>query len=119
MVVKKSHPTFAVPNYGAKKRKRVKERWRKQRGMDNKKRIKRSGYGATPKIGYKNSDTIRHLRPDGTFEFLIHNEKELNDAMLRPGTSVRFANGVSIRKKQVLQKIADSKGVNVVNRVKI
>ena len=41
IVKKKSHPNFKVPNYGAKTGRRVKARWRKQRGIDNKKRIKR------------------------------------------------------------------------------
>ena len=38
-MIKRKHPRFNVPNYGAKKRKRVMARWRKQRGVDNKKRI--------------------------------------------------------------------------------
>ena len=40
---KKTHPTFSIPNFGSKHRKRVPARWRKQRGIDNKKRIKISG----------------------------------------------------------------------------
>ena len=112
---KKKHPTFAVPNYGAKSRKRVKSRWRKQRGIDNKKRIKRSGYGAEPNIGYKNAPEVRHLRPDGTMENLVHNEAEMKACVGVPGISVRLSSTLSKRKRAIIGKMAEDNGIRVVN----
>lgn len=118
IMIKKPHPKFNIPNFGSKHRKRVKERWRKQRGIDNKKRVKRSGYGAVPNIGYKNNDGIRDLRPDGTMELLVHNEKELVSAAGKKEISVVFAHGLSKRTRLALGKVADQKGIRVVNKLR-
>ena len=56
---------------------RVKARWRKQRGIDNKKRIKKDFAGAEPTIGYKNMDSQMGLRADGNRMILVHNVAEL------------------------------------------
>ncbi len=116
MIKKKSHPTFNVPNFGAKNRSRVKARWRKQRGIDNKKREQLKGYGARPRIGYKNSESIRHARPDGKKELLVHNEKELLMVNHMENYVGRFASSLSRRKRLVLQKVADKEKIRIVNR---
>ena len=61
-MAKREKTRFTVPNFGAKNRKRVRERWRKQRGIDNHKREGKANRGATPGIGYKNSDAVRFSR---------------------------------------------------------
>ncbi len=106
---------FTVPNFGAKSRKGVKSRWRKQRGMDNHKRVMRKGYGEVPKIGYKNHKIARHAGPDGMQRILVHNERELIDAMHVPDASVILSHSLSIRKKAALQRIAEGRGIKVVN----
>lgn len=115
---KKSHPQFNVPNLGAKNRSRVQDRWRRQRGIDNKKRINRSGYGASPSIGYKNVAAIRFRRPDGTTEVLIHNENELLNLASRKDATVvaRIAHDVSRRRRIGIQRLADINKVRIVNR---
>ncbi len=115
---KKNHPKFVVPNYGAKKRKRVQYRWRAQRGIDSKKRVKKKESGASPSIGYKNSSAFRYARPDGTFEALVHNEAELRN-LISAGEkrTVVFAHDLSARKRAVLQKIAAEGKLNVANGV--
>lgn len=117
--MKKNHPTFNVPNFGAKHRKRVGERWRKPRGIDSKKRIKRSGYGALPGIGYKNSDDTRGFRPDGTVEVLIRNRKELESHTKEENVSLVLAHGISTRKRLEMQKIAEQKGLRITNRLRV
>lgn len=118
MVTKKRHAVFRVPNYGAKNRKGVKKRWRKPRGIDSKIRVEKKGHGATPKVGYKNSPEIRFARQDGTFEHLVHNERELL-AMAGDKTKVAvLAHGLSRRTWASLQKTASAKGIRIVNRKK-
>lgn len=117
-VEKRKHPRFVVPNYGAKHRKRVKNRWRTQRGADNKKRRYWAGYGASPRIGYKNTATVRFARKDGSLEVLVHNEAELL-AVPKGGRSVAvLAHSLSKRKKLELQKKASGAGISVINRVR-
>ncbi len=117
-MIKKTHPKFNIPNFGAKHMKRVKERWRKQRGIDNKKRVKRSGYGAVPNIGYKNNEQIRGVRPDGTRGVVVHNRKELESLFGKGGFSAVLAHGLSVRTRGELTRLADEKGVRVTNRLR-
>ncbi len=119
MIKKKTHPKFNVPNYGAKGRSRVKERWRKQRGIDSKKAMKKKEAGASPSIGYKNAADVRFRRPDGSVEMLIHNEKELRDVIANKGekaeVTIVFAHDLSSRKATLLHKIAESNGLRTAN----
>ncbi len=117
MIAKKKHPKFYVPNFGAPNRKRVKERWRSQRGIDSKKRVKKKELGATPSIGYKNSEKVRYARPDGSFEVLVHNQNELMAVIQSKGSNVvRFAHDLSSRKRAMLRGIADKNNVRIVNK---
>ncbi len=118
MADKKRHPKFNVPNFGAKSMKRVKARWRKQQGIDNKKRIDKQGYGATPKIGYKNSKEVRFARPEGKWEVLVHNSAELLSIQKSADKIAVFAHDLSKRKRAELQKLANSNGILVLNKVK-
>lgn len=119
MVTKKKHAVFKVPNYGAKNRKGVPERWRKPRGIDSKIRVEKKGHGATPKVGYKNHASVRFARKDGMFEHLVHNE---NDLLAIHGDKTRvavLAHDLSRRTRESLQKTADAKGIRIVNRIKV
>ncbi len=118
MIVKKRpRPHFHVPNFGAPNRSRVKDKWKRQRGIDNKMRTKKAKMGPTPSIGYKNHVGVRYARPDGSFEQVVHNEKELLEVLAMPGYSAKFAHDLSERKKAMLQKIADDKKITILNRV--
>jgi large subunit ribosomal protein L32e len=118
MIKRKGHPTFNVPNFGAKNRSRVKDRWRKPRGIDSKKREAFAEAGAVPKIGYKNRESIRFRRQDGKLERLVHNTKELQGIDAGNYTVV-IASGVSRRKRIEIQKIADSMKLKVANGIKV
>lgn len=115
---KRKHPRFNVPNAQTKNRKRVKERWRRPRGMDSKKRVHKLEAGALPGIGYKNSDTIRYARADGAFERLVHNEKELLAMKAEPGMVARLFHALSTRKRLALQKMAAEHKITIVNMTK-
>jgi len=115
-IAKKKHPKFNVPNYGAKHRKRVKERWRKQRGIDNKKRIKKSFMGAEPTIGYGNPEELKGVRASGRRAVRISNINELR-SVIEEGSSVDIilAKGLSRRKRAELAKLAHDNELHVVN----
>ncbi|MCL5101905.1 MAG: eL32 family ribosomal protein [Candidatus Marsarchaeota archaeon] len=120
-VKKKQHPKFNVPNYGAKNRLHVKSRWRKQRGQDNKKRIKKDFMGATPGIGYRNAAKDMGVRVDGKKLLLVHNMAELNDAMHNAeigSYNIVIAHDVGKRKRLEMQKVASSGNVRIVNGVR-
>ncbi len=115
---KKLHPRFNVPNAGAKNRKRVPERWRKARGVDSKKRVKRAFAGAEPTIGYRNPEEIRGIRASGKRAILVHNITELTDAMENPDIGefeVTLASQLSRRKRIEIVKAAEQNKIHVTN----
>jgi large subunit ribosomal protein L32e len=117
-IKKKVHPTFNVPNYGAKSRKRVLPRWRKQRGIDNKKRIKKDFMGAEPTIGYRNPESLRGVRVNGNRIVLVHNSDELKRLISEKkaeGFDVTIASGVSARKRIEITGLARSHKISVTN----
>ncbi len=116
---KKGHPRFNVPNAGAKSRSRVKERWRKQRGIDSKKRVKKSFAGAEPTIGYRNPESIRGIRASGNRAIMVYNTEQLREIIsgAEKGYEITLSGALSRRKKAELSKLATDNGINVTNGV--
>lgn len=114
-MTKKKKPNFNVPNY--KKKKRIKKRWRKPRGIDSKKRIRRKEFGASPRVGYKKKKSIRGKHPLGVKEVLIHNLKELAEKVneMKEKWAVRISGKVSKRSKDAIRKRAKEMKVRTLN----
>ncbi len=118
MVIKKKYKPkkFKVLNEGSKKKPgakvRVKPRWRRPRGIDNKKRIRKKSTGYTPKIGYKKPEDERGLHPLGLKEVLVHNVKEL--AHLKD-VLIRIASSVGKKKREEIRTEAKKKRLRVIN----
>ena len=107
---KKAKPNFLQLNYGTVKR--VKRSWRKPRGVDNKKRIRKAWAGAVPRVGYRNPVSLRNIHPSGLKEILVNNVAELS---LAKGKAVRIATGVGAKKRaQIISKAKEMK-LNVLN----
>lgn len=118
-MIKKTHPKFNVPNFGAKSRKRVKERWRKQRGIDNKKRTKKSFMGAEPTIGYGNPEGLRGVRASGRRLVLVHNVEQMKGINDKETYEVAIAHDVSKRKRKEIVEAAKGTGIRIVNSGKL
>ncbi len=118
MLKKKQHPYFNIPNFGAKNRKHVKARWRKQRGTDNKKRMKLASAGAEPTIGYRNPEELRGIRASGKRVIVVNNVNELKDAISRLDMNnyeITIAKPVSLRKRVEITKLAKDNRIRVTN----
>lgn len=119
-IKKRQHPRFNVPNAGARNRSRVPERWRKQRGIDSKKRVKKAFAGAEPTIGYGNPQELRGVRANGRRAMLVHNANELKSMISNQGVEefeVTLASALSRRKKMELTKLANDNKIRVTNGV--
>lgn len=99
-------------NYGF--RKQVKKSWRKPRGVDNKKRIRKAFAGASPKIGYGNSRAVKYNHPTGTREALVRNLHDLQDA-INKSVSIRIASNVGGKKRALMLNMAKEFKLKVLN----
>ncbi len=94
--------------------KRVKESWRKPKGIDSHMRLQVKGWPPIVKIGYRGPKVARHLHPSGYRDVLIHNIKELS--MLDPSRdAVRIASTVGARKRKLILEKAKELGIKVLN----
>jgi len=93
---------------------RVKESWRKPRGMDSKMRLQKKGWPPIVKVGYRGPSKARGLHPSGFQEVLVHNVEELEQ--LNPATqAARIARTVGLKKKLEIMERARELGIYVLN----
>ena len=92
------------------------DEWRKPQGGQSKLR-RHFGYRWNlPSVGYRGPREVRGLHPSGFQEVLIHNERQLEG--LDPAKqAVRVAHGVGSRKRELIEKTCDDKGLRVLNRM--
>jgi|GEM_PF-549059 len=107
---KKKKPNFIIPN--SKSIMRVPSRWRKPRGIDNKKRIRAAAHGASPRIGHKNSGLVRFMHPCGNFEVIVHNPAQLESLK---DVVIRISGSVGNKKRIAIVKRANELKLRVLN----
>jgi large subunit ribosomal protein L32e len=93
---------------------RVKDKWRKPRGVSSKMRRRMRGWPRIVSIGYGAPRAIKGLHPSGFREILVYNEKELEG--LNPHRdAIRIAHTVGMRKRRLILEKARQLGLKVLN----
>ncbi len=93
---------------------RLKENWRKPKGLDNKVRKSFKGWPRLVKVGYRGPVAARGLHPSGFRDVLVDNLKGL-DGLNPEIDAVRLASTVGARKRQEIINRADELGLKVLN----
>jgi large subunit ribosomal protein L32e len=92
------------------------DEWRKPQGGQSKLR-RHFGYRWNlPSVGYRGPRAVRGIHPSGFQEILIHNERQL-EGLDAAKQAVRIAHGVGTRKRELIEKACDAKGLRVLNRM--
>merc|ERR1712043_16497 len=95
---------------------KVKQNWRKPKGIDNRVRRRFKGQFLMPNIGYGSNKKTKHICPDGYKKFLIHNIKELEVLMMQNKTfSAEIAHNVSSKKRKTIVERAQQLSIRITN----
>lgn len=94
--------------------KRVKENWRRPRGIDSKMRKKVKGWPKSPSKGYRGPKIARGLHPSGYKEIRVNNADKIDD--INPETqAIRIAHTVGMKKRVEITAKANEKGIYILN----
>jgi large subunit ribosomal protein L32e len=92
------------------------DEWRKPQGGQSKLR-RHFGYRWNiPSIGYRGPRAVRGLHSSGFQEILVHNPRQL-EGLDATRQAVRIAHGVGTRKRELIEKACDDKGLRILNRM--
>jgi large subunit ribosomal protein L32e len=93
---------------------RIKDHWRRPKGIDNKMRQKRKGWPRTVNVGYRSPRAVRNLHPSGMEEVAVFNVGDLT--IVDPETQVaRIGGTVGRRKRRAILKEALESGIRILN----
>jgi len=110
--LKASKPTFVHGMFG--KRKRIKSPWRDPRGTRNKVGLQNAGRRKVVKIGYKMSEAVRHLTPEGLKVAMVSNLREIE--MIDPKKqAAMIRSSVGLKKRIDILKKAEEKKIKILN----
>jgi large subunit ribosomal protein L32e len=110
--VKKSKPSFVRQE--SWRYVRLKESWRRPRGLDNKMRRKIKGWPPTVNAGYRGPKVARGLHPSGCVEVLVYNAKDL-EKVDPENQAARIAHTVGRRKRGNILAEARKRKIRILN----
>lgn len=94
--------------------KRLKESWRRPRGLHSKVRQKMKGKLKMPDIGYKKPEERRGLHPSGFKEVLVRNLRDLEKVDVNKNV-IRIASTVGKKKREEIIKKAKELNIKILN----
>ncbi len=93
---------------------RLKDMWKKPRGIDNKMRTELQGWPKSVKIGYRGPTAVRGLHSSGMEEVMVWNAKDV--AKVDPETQVaRIGGTVGGKKKETILTKAEELKIRILN----
>lgn len=111
-VVRKKKPEFRRQE--SWRYKRVRENWRKPKGLDSKMRKEVKGWPPKVKVGYRSPKLARNLHPSAFKEVIVYNVDDL-DRIDVENEAARIAHTVGAKKRAEILNRAKDLGIRVLN----
>lgn len=110
--IKKKRPSFVRQE--SWRYDRLKENWRRPKGIDNKMRQRRKGWPPTVNVGYRGPKAARGLHPSGYMEVLVHNLEEV--MKVNPeNQAIRIAGTVGKKLRMMIIAEAKKRNIKILN----
>jgi len=93
---------------------RIKDSWRKARGIDSRTRIKSKSGVKSPSAGYRGPKKVRGLHPSGYEEVRVHNINEMKD-LNNKKHAIKISTNLGVKKRISVIDYAQSRGFKVLN----
>ncbi len=93
---------------------RVKDSWRKARGIDSRTRIKSKSGVKSPSVGYRGPKKVRGLHPSGYEEVRVHNINDLK-GLNNKKHAIKVSTKLGVKKRISVIDYAQSRGFKVLN----
>ena len=94
--------------------KRVKDSWRKARGIDSQTRKKTKSGVKSPTVGYRGPKKVRGLHPSGYEEVRVHNINEMK-GLNNKKHAIKVSTNLGVKKRISVIDYAQSRGFKVLN----
>merc|ERR1712228_619117 len=95
---------------------KVKDSWRRPRGIDSRQRKKAKGLTLLVNIGYGSDMKTRHMLPSGFYKMTVSTVKELEMLLMQNRTyAAEIAHNVSSRKRKEMVERAKQLNIKVLN----
>ncbi|XP_054854264.1 60S ribosomal protein L32-like [Eublepharis macularius] len=95
---------------------KIKHKWRKPRGIDNRVRRRFKGQILMPNIGYGSNKKTKHMLPLGFKKFFVYSVKELEVLMMsNKSFCAEIAHNVSSKNRKVIVERAAQLAIQVTN----
>jgi len=93
---------------------RIKDHWRRPKGIDNKMRQNRSGWPKSVNVGWRGPKAVRGLHPSGLEEVMVYNPSDLEK--VDPETqAARIGGTVGKKKRALIVEEAVKRNIHVLN----
>ncbi|MFX0029449.1 MAG: 50S ribosomal protein L32e [Candidatus Hermodarchaeota archaeon] len=94
--------------------KRVKDSWRKARGIDSKTRKKKKSGVKSPSVGYRNPKKVRGLHPSGYIDVLISTIDDLKN-LNKNKHALKISGKLGAKKRIILTDYCQRRGFKILN----
>ena len=110
--IKKKRPSFRRVEYW--RYVRVKDPWRKARGIDSRTRIKSKSGVKSPSVGYRGPKKVRGLHPSGYEEVRVNNIDDMK-GLNNKKHAIKVSTKLGVKKRIGVVDYAQSRGFKVLN----